>query len=115
MCHLSTLYSSDVVECNRSTLLGAGTEWLADLADPTVVACAAASGAGDVGRASELKKQIVADASTCFDAAEEREVGPMRGARWQGREHQAPLHRSPKDLGPGGVRLLVKCDFITDE
>ena len=103
----SKLHVDHVAARALCSLLGAGTEWVAEPTAPLPALASFAvrgggSSAGDALKALCLEAQPLA-------AAGERDVVMLRGTRWPRRRARAPLHRSP-DVQLSDFRLIVKVD-----
>ena len=98
------------------TLLGRGTEWLADPKAPEVEAIVSviqkAMQHQDYTTANNLKEKLIMDPRVTFNSASERETVLIRGAKWPGFEAEAPLHRSPQLSHQDKFRLVVKVDGV---
>lgn len=90
------------------TLLGRGTEWLADPDVPAARSALKATVARDWAAANYFKAELERNAA--FASAHERETILVRGATWPGYELHAPLHRSPELEAFDDFRLVVKVD-----
>ena len=107
------LHQDNVEQRAFCTLLGRGTEWLAEKqsanAAALITAVQDAQAIGDYGTAAAHKAEL--ESIAIFDRAEERETVLIRGSKWPGVERQAPLHRSPHlPCGGNQFRLVVKVD-----
>lgn len=107
------LHQDNVEQRAFCTLLGRGTEWLADPESPKIAALISAvnSAQAEQDYATARVHKLKLETEAAFSRAEERETVLIRGSKWPGAESKAPLHRSPHLPKDGRqFRLIVKVD-----